>query len=68
MKLLFLPTRVILFSLLSLYGYAHVDALQRSQQMKIQQTVQKRKLCSVVENGRVLDVRAVTSDIPAKDF
>ncbi|KRY06428.1 hypothetical protein T01_6781 [Trichinella spiralis] len=40
----------------------------RSQQMKIQQTVQKRKLCSVVENGRVLDVRAVTSDIPAKDF
>ncbi|XP_003366613.1 conserved hypothetical protein [Trichinella spiralis] len=28
----------------------------------------KRKLCSVVENGRVLDVRAVTSDIPAKDF
>ncbi|XP_003371569.1 ubiquitin-conjugating enzyme E2 1 [Trichinella spiralis] len=35
--LLFLPACVILSSLLSLYGYAHVDALQRSQQMKIQQ-------------------------------
>ncbi|KRX20656.1 hypothetical protein T07_8956 [Trichinella nelsoni] len=31
-------------------------------------TPQKRKLCSVAENGRVLDIRAVTSDIPANDF
>ncbi|KRX39104.1 hypothetical protein T09_2826 [Trichinella sp. T9] len=30
-------TRVILSSLLSPYVYAHMDALQRSQQMKIQQ-------------------------------
>ncbi|KRX33341.1 hypothetical protein T05_14582 [Trichinella murrelli] len=34
--LLFLPARVILSSLLSTHVYAHVDALQRSQQMKIQ--------------------------------
>ncbi|KRY07721.1 hypothetical protein T12_1464 [Trichinella patagoniensis] len=31
-------------------------------------TPQKRKLCSVAENGRDLDLRAVTSDIPANDF
>ncbi|KRX31740.1 hypothetical protein T05_2393 [Trichinella murrelli] len=30
-------------------------------------TSQKRKLCSVAENGRVLDLRAVTSNIPAND-
>ncbi|KRX32824.1 hypothetical protein T09_3694 [Trichinella sp. T9] len=36
--------------------------------MRCSETSQKRKLCSVAENGRVLDLRAVTSDIPANDF
>ncbi|KRY06589.1 hypothetical protein T12_6891 [Trichinella patagoniensis] len=36
--------------------------------LRIVRTPQKRKLCSVAENGRVLDLRAVTSDIPANDF
>ncbi|KRX34736.1 hypothetical protein T05_4635 [Trichinella murrelli] len=67
--LLFLPARVILSSLLSPHVYAHVDALQRSQQMRSNGlTPQKRKLCAVAANGRELDLRAVTSDIPANDF